>query len=158
MNQPPTIIGVAEVALSVNDLPSMKKFYQDILGFELLSEACHENSEIADPDGKPTIVFLIIRDSTSPLGTHGHPLLLVLIDHRRHVFARNRLVGHDVSRSTLNHLAFEIPLEQYDSTLVRLNSLQLNPTESVFDHMNAKAIFFRDPEGNVLELICHVPR
>lgn len=157
MNQRPPITGVAEVVLSVRDLPAMRAFYQRVLGFALLSEACHEHGAEAEPGGEPTISFLTITDVDTPLGRNGHPQLLVLIDHRRHVFARSRLVGHDVTRSTLNHLAFEIPPESYTAHHDRLVDLGLSPTTSEFPAMRARALFFKDPEGNTLELICHAP-
>lgn len=155
MSDMPPITGVAEIVLSVRDLPAMREFYSRVLGFRLHSEACHEHG--AEPEaGEPTICFLTICDIDTPLGRHGHPQLLALIDHRRHVFARSRLVGHDVSRSTLNHLAFEIPPESFDAWRERLTGLGLGPTVSEFPAMKARAMFFRDPEGITLELICHI--
>lgn len=152
---PPAITNVAEVVLSVRDIPTMRDFYTSVLGFPLLAEACHETGPEPDPDGEPTITFLTIAETDSPLGLHGHPQLLVLIDHQRHVFARARLAGHDVTRSTLNHLAFEIPTDGYEPWQRKLSSLGLEPQTSEFPNMNARALFIKDPEGNTLELICH---
>lgn len=157
MSDTPPITGVAEVVLSVRDLPTMREFYQRVLGFNLLSEACHEIDAQPNPDGEPTITFLIVRDVDTPLGRNGHPQLLALIDYQRHVFARTRFAGHDVTRSTLNHLAFEIPPDSYTAHRQRLTALGLNPSTSQFPAMNARALFFKDPEGNTLELICHHP-
>ncbi|MCB9858248.1 MAG: VOC family protein [Phycisphaerales bacterium] len=155
MTSIPPITTVAEVVLSVRDIPTMRDFYTRILGFPLFAEACHETGPEPDPDGEPTISFLTIAEIDTPLGRHGHPQLLVLIDHKRHVFARTRLVGHDVTRSTLNHLAFEIPPEGYDSWRKKLTDAGLNPQTSEFPALNARALFIKDPEGNTLELICH---
>ena len=153
MSDAPPITGVAEIVLSVADLPLMRGFYHRVLGFPIHSEASLEQEGPADPDGEPTISFLTIKELDTPLGPL-HPQLLALIDYRRHVHARKRLIGHDVHRTTLNHLAFEIPPDSYDAHLARLKQLQLNPVESEFPAMNARAIFFKDPEGNTLELIC----
>ncbi|MCR9198726.1 MAG: VOC family protein [Planctomycetaceae bacterium] len=155
MSDAPPITGVAEIVLSVANLPAMRQFYTDVLGFPLHSEICME-SEIPNPHGEATISFLTIQPLNTPLGCR-HPQLLVLIDYQRHVFARQRLKGHDVSRSTLNHLAFEIPPHAYADHLTRLQKLQLSPVETQFPDMLARAIFFRDPEDNVLELICRDP-
>ncbi len=151
----PPITGVAEIALSVRDLTRMRDFYREVLGFQLLSEACHEHGPEPDPIGEPTIVFLTIRELDTPLGRHGHPQVLVLIDFQRHVFARERFDGHEPSRSTLNHLAFEIPPESWDYHQRRLDRLGLNPRPAVFRAMSARALFFDDPERNLVELICH---
>jgi len=116
----PAITGVAEIVLNVRDLPRMRDFYQEVLGFELLSEACHETGPEPDPHGEATIAFLTMKQVDTPLGRHGHPQLFVLIDFRRHVFAKEQFDGHEPTRSTLNHLAFEIPPENYEAHKERL--------------------------------------
>ena len=151
----PGIIGVAEIVLNVRDLPRMRDFYQAVLGFELLSEACHETGLEPDPNGEPTIAFLTIKPVDTPLGRHRHPQLFALIDFQRHVFAKERFDGHEPTRSTLNHLAFEIPPESYEAQRERLETLGLRPRPVAFPAMTARALFFTDPEQNVLELICH---
>ena len=60
-------------------------------------------------------------------------------------------------KSTLNHLAFEIPPDLYDAERDRLEAFGLKPRLMQFPDMSAHAIFFYDPEGNELELICHHP-
>ena len=37
MTKPPPVLGVAEIVLSVRDLPTMREFYREVLGFELLA-------------------------------------------------------------------------------------------------------------------------
>lgn len=148
------ITGVAEIVLSVADLPKMRTFYQNVMGFELHSESSMEGPE-HDPDGDPTISFLTIAEIDTPLGRNGHPQLLALIDYHRHIHAKPRFSGHDVATSTLNHLAFEIPIDAFDDHLCRLQELGLEPSTTEFPKMKAIAIFFRDPESNVLELIAH---
>jgi catechol 2,3-dioxygenase-like lactoylglutathione lyase family enzyme len=155
MSRSTAIIGIAEIVLSVRDLPKMRQFYQDVLGFKLLSQACHESGPEPDPDGDPTIAFLTIQQTETPLGRHGHPQLLALIDFQRHVFAKGRFAGHDPRRSTLNHLAFEIAPQGYESEKERLETLGLSPRAVAFPAMNARALFFDDPEQNELELICY---
>ena len=153
MQNTPPITGVAEIVLNVANLPKVRDFYMRVLGFPLHSELSME-SLAADPEGEPTITFLTIRESDSPLGRGGHPQLLVLVDYRRHFHARKRFVGHDAQQSTLNHLAFEIPPESFDDHSKRIGELGIELTLSEFPAMNARAMFFKDPEGNTLELIC----
>lgn len=154
-NRPHQILGVAEIVLNVCDLPAMQSFYEATLGFEFHSAGCHENGMEHNPDGEPTIVFLEVGKLDTPLSRHGHPILLALIDFKRHIFAKQRFVGHDPSRSPLNHLAFEIAPDTYSSSLKALRQQGLEPQEVAFPKLKAKAIFFRDPESNTLELICH---
>lgn len=150
----PSITCVSEIVLNVADLPKSREFYMRVMGFRLHSELSMEDT-VADPDGEPTITFLTICETNTPLGQGGHPQLLALIDYRRHVHAKRRFVGHDVSHSTLNHLAFEIPPDSFDAQARRLSDMGIETSFSDFPAMNARAMFFSDPEGNVLELICH---
>ncbi len=132
----------------------MREFYTNVMGFSLHSQLSMETNE-AQPDGEPTIAFLAICETETPLSRGGHPQMLVLIDYRRHVHAKRRLRGHDVTRSALNHLAFEIPHDSFDAHVARLTELNVELSFSEFPSLNARAMFFQDPEGNVLELICH---
>ncbi|MEM9700971.1 MAG: VOC family protein, partial [Planctomycetota bacterium] len=151
----PPITGFAEVVLNVDDLPAMRAFYRDVLGFPVHSEASLE-TETPDPHGEPTIAFLTVGSLETPRGRSGHPQLLALIDYRRHIFARGRFQDRAIARSSLNHLAFEIPPETFEERLAHLESLELNPVQTEFPAMHARAIFFRDPEGNSVELIAGV--
>ena len=141
-----SIKGVAEIVINVRDIGGMRQFYEEALGFTFHSQF---------PDTEPTIVFLTVKELDSPLGRGGHPQLLALIDAERHVFTRERYAGLDHGRSPLNHLAFEIDEQDYESQQRRLEQLGLDVRTTAFPHMQAKAIFFNDPEGNLLELICH---
>ena len=154
MQNTPPVTGVSEVVLSVADLPKLRDFYLQVMGFSLHSELSLETT-VPDPDGEPTITFLTISETDTPLSRGGHPQLLALIDYRRHVHARTRFAGHDITRSTLNHLAFEIPPESFNDHAQRLSELGIDLSFSEFPSMNARAMFFKDPEGNALELICH---
>jgi catechol 2,3-dioxygenase-like lactoylglutathione lyase family enzyme len=147
MQTPKTIIqAIAEIVINVDDIDRARTFYETVLGVQLHSQFPAEN---------PTIVFLMIAELDSPLGHGGHPQLLALIDPHRHPPAQQRFRGLDVTVSSLNHLAFEIELETYQSEKQRLEAMGLTIHEEVFPNMNAKALFFQDPEGNTLEFICH---
>lgn len=132
----------------------MRGFYTSVMGFRLHSEASFE-TETPTAGGEPTISFLTICELDTPLGRGGHPQMLVLIDHARHVFAKNRLIGRDPRRTTLNHLAFEIPPQSYEEEVQRLKQLGIEVSTAKFPGLNARAIFFADPEENALELISH---
>ena len=124
----------------------MRRFYEEVLGFTYFRQY---------PATHPTIVFLTIADLASPLGQGGHPQLFALIDVQRHPPAQGRFKGIDTSLSTFNHVAFEIPTTCYEDEKKRLEGFGLEVTRQQFGDMNAKALFFRDPEGNLLEFICH---
>ena len=140
------IRGLAEVVLNCSDLETMRRFYVDSVGLEFHSQY---------PEQDPTFYFLTIADLQSPLGLGGHPQLFALVDARRHIHTRDTFQGLDVPRSTLNHVAFEIDRADYESEKERLDRLGLELNEVQFPNLKARAIFFNDPEGNLLEFICH---
>jgi catechol 2,3-dioxygenase-like lactoylglutathione lyase family enzyme len=140
------IKGVAEVVINVDDITMMRRFYEDVLGFHLHSQF---------PEAEPTIVFLTIADLESPLGRGGHPQLFALIDAKRHIHTREAYAGIDHRRSSFNHVAFEIDEADFAPEKQRLEAAGLTVTAEHFPHMRAKGLFFQDPEGNMIELICH---
>lgn len=150
-----SIKGISEIVFNVDDLPAMREFYQRVLGFEVLSEGCFDREDGESSDGPPTISFLTVAEQATPLGQHGHPQVLALIDHRRHTFSRSRLERIDQRCSPLNHIAFEIDPDAYDQWKAKLAEEELETIEARFRSFQAKAIFFRDIEGNRVELICH---
>ncbi len=140
------IKGVAEVVINVHDLRAMTEFYRSVLGFAIHSQF---------PEMDPTLMFLTVADLDSPLGRGGHPQLFALLDSKRHVFTRDRYTGLDHKRSSLNHVAFEIDSAEFMSAKKRLEDLGLAVQVLDFQHMQASGLFFNDPEGNQIELICH---
>ncbi len=128
----------AEVGLRVGDLPRMLAFYQELLGLEV---------ELSEPN----YVFLKVGELESPLGAVGHPQMLVLFD---------RDVELDIGMSTLDHLAFEIPSDEYETQWSRLEAKGFKLRERSFPKTlawRARSLFFHDPEGNVIEFIAHDP-
>jgi catechol 2,3-dioxygenase-like lactoylglutathione lyase family enzyme len=130
---------IAEVGLSAKDLPRSVAFYQDVLGFEIVR-------------AYPTIVFLKAGELDSPLGRGGHPQLLVLFDRQAQI---------DIALSTLDHIAFEIPLEQFQAERERLQQLGLEVSERIwrgeYAWLGARSLFIDDPDGNNVELIARDP-
>ena len=133
------IMHIAEVGLSVKDLPRSVAFYQEILGLEMVR-------------AYPTIVFLKVGELDSPLGRGGHPQLLVLFD---------RQVQIDIARTTLDHIAFEIPLEHFQAERARLQQHGLEVSERIwrgeYAWLGARSLFLDDPDGNNVELIARDP-
>jgi len=130
---------IAELGLRVTDLPRAVAFYQEVLGLEIVR-------------AYPTIVFLKAGELDSPLGRGGHPQLLVLFD---------RKVKLNIALTTVDHFAFEISLEQYQTERERLEQKGLELTERIWQGeyawLQARSMFFDDPDGNTIELIAHDP-
>ncbi len=150
-------LGIAEIVLNVNNLPKLRDFYIENLGFVLSGEVASEDPTDPNQSGEPTICFLKVASSDTPLGRAVHPPFLVLIDYKRHAAAKRRFTELDQTKSGFNHMAFEIAPETYDGWLAKLIAQGIEPFETEFENVQAKAMFIKDPEGNSVELICHQP-
>ena len=133
------VMHIAEVGLRVRDLARMVAFYQEAMGLEIVR-------------AYPKHVFLKVGELNSPLGRGGHPQLLVLFDRDAHL---------EIESTTLDHLAFEISLDEYESEWARLQGLGLELVERIWSGeyawLRARSLFFDDPEGNTIEFIAHNP-
>lgn len=125
----PSIRGLGELALRCNDLEKMTAFYRDIVGLEIFNEDV------------PGLVFLRMGE-----GVEGHPQLFALFD-------RNVEVGQ--ATTTLDHFAFMIDLADYESERQRLEGLGVPLFPREFPHFHWRSLFFADPEGNTVELVCY---
>jgi catechol-2,3-dioxygenase len=119
---------LGEVALRVNDLPRMTRFYQDVLGLHLLGEFA-------------SATLLKIAD-----GYGGHTQVLGLFD-------RSVRVGPE--HTTVDHIAFAIALGDFESEKRRLESLGLAIEVETHAWVKWRSLYFHDPEGNQVELVCH---
>jgi catechol 2,3-dioxygenase len=117
-----------EIVLRVDDLAAMKSFYRDIVGLEVFHD-------------EPPYVFMEIGDAVD-----GHPQLLGLFD---------RPKSDQDERKILDHFAFLIDLEDYEAEEARLAELGVLTTRREFPYFHWRGLFFSDPEGNVVELVCY---
>ena len=124
MTRGSAVKALGEVALRVNNLERMKRFYQEVLGFEVLGEF-------------PNAALLKIA-----AGYAGHTQVLGLFD---------RLVSVDKERTTIDHITFTIGLLDYDSERKRLETLGLNVEVYAHEWIDWRSLYFHDPEGNRVE-------
>jgi catechol 2,3-dioxygenase-like lactoylglutathione lyase family enzyme len=130
------IKGLAEVSIRVKDLVAMSSFYEDVVGLRVLRrEASYVFFEIAE-------------------GYGGHSQNLALFDAGERTFLESKSTTLDPEQSTLHHVALSIDLEDYESERRRLDDLGLDVR--VVDHpwLHVRSLYFPDPEGNLLELVC----
>ena len=122
------IKALGEVALRVNSLERMKRFYQEVLGLEVLGEF------------RDAVLFKIAASHG------GHTQVLGLFD-------RSMVV--DQEQTTVDHIAFTIGLSDYESERKRLESLGLKVEVQEHTWIKWRSLYFHDPEGNELELVCY---
>ena len=119
---------LGEVALRVNDLPLMKRFYQDVLGLPVLGEFA-------------SAALLKVAD-----GYGGHTQVLGLFD---------RSVRVGPAHTTVDHIAFTVARGDFDSEKRRLESLGLAVEVETHTWVQWRSLYFHDPEGNQVELVCY---
>ena len=124
--------GIGEIALRVNNLDVMQKFYEEILGLSLLARFANS-------------AFFKIAD-----GYGGHAQVLALFDRSSEPNYRG-----PAATSTLDHMAFEIDAADYSKERTRLEALgfQVETAEHAWVHW--RSLYVTDPEGNQVELVCY---
>ncbi len=122
-----------EIALRVTDLDTMQHFYEEIVGLEVMRRA--DNA-----------VFFKIAD-----GYAAHTQVLALFDRSSSPGYR----GLSAATSTVDHIAFEIALADYDAEKARLESLGQTVTTAEHAWVHWRSLYVTDPEGNVVEWVCY---
>ena len=133
-------LGLGELVLRVRHLDGMQQFYQEVFGLELLRrfERMAFLRVAAGRAGHTTIVALFDQALPSPIA----PLPRTLTD---------------VPRTTLHHFALEIPLAEHAAWKARLEAHGLAVTTAEHAWVGWRSLYVADPEGNVVELVCHDP-
>jgi catechol-2,3-dioxygenase len=128
-----SVRGLGEIAFRVNNLDAMQKFYEEIIGLPLMTRV-------------PNCAFFKIAD-----GYDGYTQVLALFDRSQSPGYR----GTDAATSTIDHIAFEIPLANFADERKRLESfgLQVETAEHAWVHW--RSLYVSDPEGNQVELVCY---
>ena len=120
--------GLSEVSILVKDLDAMHKFYEEVVGLEVLRR-------------DESFVFFKVAE-----GYGGHTQNLALFE------ASNTLNSQE---TTLHHIALNVALEDFESEKMRLEGLGLKVNATVHEWLHVRSLYFADPEGNTLEFVCY---
>lgn len=120
--------GLGEVSIQVRDLDVMRKFYEEVVGLEVIRQ-------------EDEYVFFKIAE-----GYGGHTQNLALFE------ASNTL---NPQESTLHHIALNVALEDFETEKVRLEGLGLKIDATVHEWLHVRSLYFYDPEGNHLEFVAY---
>ena len=120
--------GLGEVSIQVRDLDAMQKFYEEVVGLEVLRR-------------DESFVFFKVAE-----GYGGHSQNLALFE------ASNTL---NPQESTLHHIALNVALEDFETEKVRLEGLGLKINTTVHEWLHVRSLYFYDPEGNHLEFVAY---
>ena len=140
MNKPDSRVkGLGEVSIRVNNLDAMHKFYEEVVGLEVLRR-------------DESFVFFKIA-----AGYGGHTQNLALFSANNRGFIETKSLQLSPEGSTLHHIALNIALEDYESEKRRLEGLGLKVLATDHDWIHVRSLYFSDPEGNLLEFVCYDP-
>jgi catechol-2,3-dioxygenase len=131
------IKGLGEVSIRVKDLDAMHKFYEDVVGLEVLRR-------------DESFVFFKVAE-----GYGGHSQNLALFDATNRAFLQTKSLQLSPERTTLHHIALNISLEDYESEKRRLEGLGLSVVATDHAWLHVRSLYFSDPEGNLLEFVCY---
>lgn len=133
----PKIKGLGEIVIRVKDMELMSHFYEHKLGLEVI-------------DKKKGYSFFKVAE-----GAAGHHQVIALFDQSIPSAFGEITDSFNNLASSLHHFAFEIDKADYDKTLEELQASGIELKTQVFSWIKWKSIFFKDPESNIIELVCH---
>jgi catechol-2,3-dioxygenase len=134
----PRVRALGETVLRVKDLEAVKRFYTEVIGLDILQEF----------EG---IAFLKVAD-----GYGGHTHIVGLFHESLPApFSEDRREPVRLERTSLHHFALEIDKADFDAELSRLQALGLEITTFEHTWCRWRSLYVRDPEGNILELVCY---
>jgi len=131
------IKGLGEVSIRVKNLDAMQKFYEEVLGLEVLRR-------------EDSFVFFKIAD-----GYGGHTQNLALFQAEDRYLLENKSPELNPEGTTLHHIALNVALEDFESEKTRLEGLGLKVNATVHEWLHVHSMYFSDPEGNLLEVVAY---
>ena len=123
----PTVDGILETALYVDDLERSTQFYQTLFGFEPIASS------------KRLVALAVASRDVLLLCKRG---ALVMLGFRR--------VRQDVEGCL--HMAFAIPSGEYDAWKAWLERQGVAIEHELKRELGGHSLFFRDPDGHLIEL------
>ena len=131
---------LGEVAIRCADLPTMRRFYRDVIGLPILD----------DRDG---IVFFDLGP-----GHAGHRTALALFAHDAGRADLHAQEGPPVSggRSSLHHVALTVGASEQEAVKTWLAANGVAFRVEAFEWIGWRGVFVSDPEGNTVEFVAKV--
>ena len=125
----------SHMGMSVHDQPMMEKFYTELLGFTVT-----DRGDLPGPDGKPVALVFMSRDPA---------------EHHQIVLAAGRPA--QIAHNPINQISLRTDdLSSLLTLYRRFRDAGVDELRPV-THGNAVSIYFRDPEGNRLEVYIDTP-
>ena len=137
----PTHAGLRHLALNVRDLPAMKRFYVELLGFSVEWEP--------DPDN------IYLSSGIDNLALHRSTALTA----GRSTELTTGLTGESKSAGALDHLGVIVrEADDVDRWAAFLEASGVAMSAKPKTHRDgARSCYFKDPDGNSVQVIHHPP-
>ncbi len=129
--------GLGEVSIRVKDLGSMRKFYEEVVGLEVLRV-------------DESFVFFKVAE-----GYGGHPQVLAIFEAANRYLLENKSLQLNPEQTTLHHIALNVALDDYETERKRLEGLGVKVNATTHEWLKVRSMYFSDPEGNMLELVAY---
>jgi catechol-2,3-dioxygenase len=123
------IKGLGEVSIRVKNLGAMHKFYEEVVGLEVLRR-------------DESFVFFKIAE-----GYGDHNQNLALFEATNHMFLETKSEQPNSDQTTLHHIALNISLEDYASEKRRLEGLGLSVVATDHAWLHVRSLYFSDRRG-----------
>jgi catechol-2,3-dioxygenase len=131
------IKGLGEVSIRVKNLDEMYRFYEEVLGLEVLRR-------------DESFVFFKITD-----GYAGHPQIFALFAATERWMLESKSTYLSSEQTTLHHIAFNVSLGDFVSQTQHLEDLGIKVYVTDHPWLHIHSLYFSDPEGNLLEFVCY---
>ena len=128
--------GLGEVAVRVQDLDTMHKFYEEVIGLQVLRR-------------EDSFVFFKVAE-----GYGGRAQVIALFEASRLGFIEAKSPHITPEASTLHHIALNVDLQDFEAEKARLEGLGLKVETADHPWIHVRSLYFSDPEGNLLEFVC----
>ncbi len=128
---------MGEIILRVNDMELMKQFYGTTLGLPMMKVS--EN-----------YAFFKIAD-----GFGGHHQTLALFSKNNLTAFGEKLQSIKPEHNSLHHFALEIDKMDYEGIRTYLDQRDIPCQTEIFEWVQWKSIFIKDPESNIVEFVCY---
>ena len=127
--------GIGEVSIRVKDLDKMRKFYEEVIGLEVIRR-------------EEDYVFFKVAE-----GYGGHTQNLALF--AATIPSETKSPQLSPEGTTLHHIALNVALEDFESEKLRLEGLGLKVNATIHEWLHVRSLYFADPEGNTLEFVAY---
>jgi catechol-2,3-dioxygenase len=131
------IKGLGEVSIRVKNLDEMHRFYEKVLGLEVLRR-------------EEGFIFYKITD-----GYEDHPQIFALFAATERWMLESKSTQLSSEQTTLHHIAFNVSIHDFDSLKKHFEDLGIKVYVTDHPWLHIRSQYFSDPEGNLLEFVCY---